>query len=81
MVGVVVALVDGIYLVQQEVGSLLRARRLTDGRVCCLSKSGFKHLVAARRVYVISRRPGRFADMPLEALVALHQRLRFSEEA
>jgi hypothetical protein len=79
MVGLVVALRDGIYLVQLEIGARLRVRRLTDGRVRCMAKQSLKLMVAQRAAYVIARRPGRFAEMPCEELIALHGRLQFEE--
>ncbi len=79
MVGLVVALSDGIYILQQEVGACIRMRRLTDGRVRCMSAESLKFMVANRAAFVIARRPGRFAEMPVDALVALHGRLVFEE--
>ena len=77
--GLVVAFRDGIYLVQLEVGARLRVRRLTDGRVRCIATESLNFLVAQRAAYVIARRPGRFASMSCEALVAFHGRLQFKE--
>lgn len=79
MVGVVVALRDGIYILQQEVGPQIRLRRLTDGRVRCIPAESLKFMVARRAAFVIARRPGRFVEMPDEALVALHGRFVFEE--
>jgi len=79
VVGLVVALRDGIYIVQQQVGERFRARRLTDGRVWLVSKEKLMFMVAQRAAYVIARRPGRFSEMPISALVAFHARLQFKE--
>ena len=79
--GIVVALCDGIYIVQLEVGACIRMRRLTDGRVRCASSESLKFLVAERAAFVIARRPGRFAEMPFDALVALHGRFTFKEKS
>lgn len=79
MVGLVVALRDGIYIIQLEFGACARMRRLTDGRVRCMSAESLKFLVAERAAYVIARRPGRFAEMPYDELVAIHGRFSFKE--
>lgn len=81
MVGLVVAFRDGIYLVQLQVGARLRVRRLTDGRVRCMSRETLIFLLAEGAAHVIARRPGRFAEMPCDALVKFHARLHFKESS
>lgn len=79
MVGLVVAVRDGVYIVQQRIDACLRMRRLVDGRVWMVSKESLMFMVAQRAAFVIARRPGRFAEMPTQALVAFHARLQFRE--
>lgn len=81
MVGLIVAFPNGIYLVHLEIGSRLRMRRLTDGRVMSIGRDSLKFMVAQRAAYVLARQPGRFAEMPYDALVAIHGRLKFKEIA
>jgi hypothetical protein len=81
MVGLVVAFPNGIYFVHLEIGSRLRMRRLTDGRVMSIGRDSLKFMVAQRAAYVLARQPGRFAEMPHEALVAIHDRVKFKEIA
>lgn len=75
MVGVIVALDDGIYHVALAVGPLLRLRRLTDGRIRCLSCHALRLLLAGHQALVLAPRPGRFSEMTAQALNALHARL------
>ena len=79
MVGLIVGLADGIYLVQLKFDNRLRLRRLTDGRVRMLPQHSLQLMVAYRAAIVLARRPGRFAEMPAAALATLHARLRFKE--
>jgi hypothetical protein len=75
MVGLVVALDDGIYIVTLSIGAQLRLRRLTDGRVRCMPVEQLRILIARRVVVVLARRPGRFSEMTSQALLSLQSRL------
>lgn len=75
MVGVIVALDDGIYHVVLAVGPLLRLRRLSDGRIRCLGHHALRLLLAGHQALVLATRPGRFSVMTPQELGALHSRL------
>ena len=79
MVGLVVALDDGIYHVALEIGAQVRLRRLADGRVRCLLVEQLRILIARRGAVVLARRPGRFSEMTAPALVSLQARLPKSQ--
>jgi hypothetical protein len=46
-----------------------------------VGRDSLKFMVAQRAAYVLARQPGRFAEMPYEALVVIHERLKFKEIA
>ncbi len=75
MVGVVVALDDGIYLVSQSIGARLRLRRLYDGRIRCIAGESLRFQIRDHFARVLAPTPGRFTEMTPEALRDLHARL------
>jgi len=75
MVGVVVALDDGIYLVCQRIGARLRLRRLYDGRIRCVAAESLRFQIRNQFARVLAPTPGRFAEMTAKALQDLHARL------
>ncbi len=79
MVGLIVALSDGIYIVHLKFDDRLRLRRLTDGRIRMLPQRSLQLWVASGAAFVLARRPGRFAEMPASTVAALHSRLHFKE--
>jgi hypothetical protein len=54
-------------------------RRLSDGKVKCMSHDTLRFQIAGQAALPLANKPGRFTEMTALELTNLHNRIRFKE--